>query len=106
MNIETEVIVQTLQGFGVPGAVFLVIGYTARKIFFWATPWIEKVAVAYIERQSSMAASMDKLTEACISIQREGLDAVKSLRDDMSDICQARCPMLPQVQPTQQKRNG
>jgi hypothetical protein len=84
-----------IKSLGLPGALLLIVAYTAKKTVTWAMPRVEKLIEAWIARQATMAECQQKLTESTIDIQKESLTIHKKnsevlglIQKDMPRMCQ------------------
>ena len=85
-------IVQVLQGLGVPGSIIIILGYTLRKIVLWGTPWMEKIFAAHVQRQEVMAEQSRRLTDGCLEIQQKNADVLADLNLKLPALCRVRPP--------------
>lgn len=106
-DVPLEWIIEVLKGLGVPGAIIAVLGYTARRFFFWVTPLLERIAEAHIDRQKKMVEQQEKLTTASIAIQQENAATLKTLDMKLTQVCRAQCvPPKPGVPPYHDPTGG
>lgn len=84
LPIEVSFLTQVWDRFGMVGVVLVVLGYTSRKFFMWATPHVESVVKAHIENQN-------KMTEGTLEIQSKALTVLQSMDSKMPTVCRASC---------------
>ena len=86
-STELEWLAALIERFGWQGAMIIIIGYTARRFFFWLTglwkekcwPLVEAAAKAHIDRQNTMCVQQEKLTSASIEIQKDNAATLKAI---------------------------
>lgn len=70
-------ILEVIKSFGWPTAILIFLAYCGRKFIFWIKPHLEAMIAAWIKRQELMAENWTKLTDACISLQKKGLEVLE-----------------------------
>lgn len=88
LPIEVGFLTQVWDKFGTQGVILVVLGYSARKFFMWATPHAESVVKAHIENQN-------KMTEGTLEIQNKALEVLQSMDSKMPTVCKANCLVQP-----------
>src|SRR6476659_2631393 len=77
------------KNFGPTGGVLAILAYSLRKFCTWLMPHAERLFEAYIERQRSVAASLEKLTDKSIEIQQKNADTLSTMNQKMQSVCMA-----------------